>query len=185
MFNLRSSKRNINADAGAPTELEIVEDNSSAATSSNQPQRILLVAVEPRSAEYVIDWTLNHVADPSRDVVVLLNVRPLVEKPVGDAYLDFSELILTAEEQSRTEAHNLLHDAIRQLKKKSPTLRYRAATVRGDARDELVSRAKEVGADMLIVGARGLNSISRALLGSVSDFCVHNVTSCPVLVVKN
>jgi len=36
---------------------------------------------------------------------------------------------------------------------------------------------------MLVVASRGLNKVKRALMGSVSDHCVHNA-ECPVLVFK-
>jgi hypothetical protein len=42
--------------------------------------------------------------------------------------------------------------------------------------------------DLVVLGSRGMGSFKRSLmsfvgLGSVSDYCVHNL-SCPVLVVK-
>ncbi|CAI7792516.1 unnamed protein product [Closterium sp. NIES-53] len=38
--------------------------------------------------------------------------------------------------------------------------------------------------ELLVVGSRGLGAVSRAMLGSVSDYLIHNA-SCPVLVVPN
>lgn len=53
----------------------------------------------------------------------------------------------------------------------------------GDAADVLVEAAKETGADLLIVGTRGLGATKRALLGSVSSSVVHRAP-CDVLVVR-
>lgn len=44
------------------------------------------------------------------------------------------------------------------------------------------------GIDVLVLGSRGMGAVKRALfslvgLGSVSDWCAHNMT-CPVIVVK-
>src|SRR3712207_2405704 len=48
---------------------------------------------------------------------------------------------------------------------------------------EIVAQAKEVGADMVVLGSRGLGVMRRALMGSVSDSVVRHA-HCPVLVVR-
>lgn len=53
----------------------------------------------------------------------------------------------------------------------------------GHAGDEIVNIANEVGADLIVVGARGLGAIGRLLLGSVSDYVVLH-GECPVLVIR-
>ncbi|EPS60930.1 hypothetical protein M569_13873, partial [Genlisea aurea] len=78
----------------------------------------------------------------------------------------------------------------------------------GDPKDKICKAVEEMKIDLLLVGSRGLGQIKRfffflinnllllfylfinlfiffgwALLGSVSDYCVHHAT-CPVLVVK-
>jgi nucleotide-binding universal stress UspA family protein len=53
----------------------------------------------------------------------------------------------------------------------------------GDPKAEIVRIAEEWGADLLVLGARGLSGIKRFLLGGVSLAVAHHVR-CPVLVVK-
>jgi nucleotide-binding universal stress UspA family protein len=53
----------------------------------------------------------------------------------------------------------------------------------GDPADTLVRIAKDEGADLIVVGTRGLNFAQRALLGSVSTKVVHHA-ECDVLVVR-
>jgi nucleotide-binding universal stress UspA family protein len=53
----------------------------------------------------------------------------------------------------------------------------------GNPADVLVQEAEESGADMIVVGTRGLNAAQRVLLGSVSTNVVHHAT-CDVLVVR-
>jgi nucleotide-binding universal stress UspA family protein len=40
------------------------------------------------------------------------------------------------------------------------------------------------GADLLVIGSRGLGAFSGMLLGSVSNFCIHHAL-CPVVVVPS
>lgn len=54
----------------------------------------------------------------------------------------------------------------------------------GEPSEVLVDLAKSTGADLLVVGARGLNAAQRFLVGSVSDRIVHHA-HCPVLVVRH
>uniref|UniRef100_A0A0E0F7S9 BTB domain-containing protein n=1 Tax=Oryza meridionalis TaxID=40149 RepID=A0A0E0F7S9_9ORYZ len=49
----------------------------------------------------------------------------------------------------------------------------------GDARNMV----DKLGADVLVMGSHGYGLFKRALLGSVSDYCVRNA-NCPVLIVK-
>ena len=47
----------------------------------------------------------------------------------------------------------------------------------------IVKCAEEVGANLIVMGTRGLGKIRRTLMGSVSDYVVHHA-HCPVLVCR-
>jgi universal stress protein A len=53
----------------------------------------------------------------------------------------------------------------------------------GDARDMINQTAKEVGADLIVMGTHGRRGISRALLGSITETVVRTAP-CPVLTVR-
>jgi nucleotide-binding universal stress UspA family protein len=53
----------------------------------------------------------------------------------------------------------------------------------GHPADVIVQEAEESGADLIVVGTRGLNAAKRLVLGSVSTNVVHNAP-CDVLVVR-
>ena len=54
----------------------------------------------------------------------------------------------------------------------------------GVPEEEIVALAEELGADLVVLGSRGLGGIRRALIGSVSDSVVRHA-HCPVLVVRH
>ncbi len=47
----------------------------------------------------------------------------------------------------------------------------------------IVQSAQDVGATMVIMGTRGMGTIRRTVLGSVSDYCIHHC-HCPVIVCR-
>jgi len=53
----------------------------------------------------------------------------------------------------------------------------------GQPRDVICYVTKEESPDLLVLGSRGLGSIERLMLGSVSDYVVHHCVS-PVLIVR-
>jgi nucleotide-binding universal stress UspA family protein len=53
----------------------------------------------------------------------------------------------------------------------------------GNPADVIVQEAEESGADLIVVGTRGLNAAQRVFLGSVSTNVVHHAP-CDVLVVR-
>ena len=58
-----------------------------------------------------------------------------------------------------------------------------AISIRGEAREELIRKANEIQADVIIVGSQGKGFVKRTILGSTTDFLVHHA-KCTVLVVK-
>jgi nucleotide-binding universal stress UspA family protein len=75
----------------------------------------------------------------------------------------------------------MLDRTITEILGDSPTVHVEPYIVTGHPAYELVTQAK--GADLLVVGSRGHGGFVGALLGSVSQYCVHHAT-CPVVVVR-
>ncbi len=72
---------------------------------------------------------------------------------------------------------------VEQLAKERPALKISTRVDLGEPVDAICDAAKNLGSDLIVVGARGHNVAQRFLMGSVSDRVVHHAP-CPVLVVR-
>ncbi len=90
--------------------------------------------------------------------------------PIGEDAFDFE-----------ADAKKILADALNEVSGTESGVVIRSSVVEGNPADVLVWAAR--GADQLVVGSRGHGGLTAALLGSVSQHCVHH-TSCPVTVIR-
>jgi nucleotide-binding universal stress UspA family protein len=89
--------------------------------------------------------------------------------------------VLQGPSPERADAERILEDAIAVLgTPKSPVERL---FVGGDPARQIVSTARSRRVDLVVLGARGLRTVGRLLLGSVSETVLHHV-SCPVVIVR-
>ena len=79
------------------------------------------------------------------------------------------------------DARKVLADALNEVSSVEPDVLIRSSVVEGHPAEVLVRAAR--GADMLVVGSRGHGGFPGAMLGSVSQYCVHHAP-CPVLVIR-
>ncbi|TPX65124.1 hypothetical protein SpCBS45565_g05401 [Spizellomyces sp. 'palustris'] len=123
-------------------------------------------------------WKVDHVdsssSSPPFTAPTMTTTHPHSHLPVLD-WIDRTE------NENMAASHRLLKQFGAQVLKTGA--KCRAIALRGDPRDELVYKTKELHADLFVIGSRGMGAIKRAFLGSVSDYCVHHC-ACPVLVVR-
>ncbi|KAI8802952.1 hypothetical protein BJ742DRAFT_831453 [Cladochytrium replicatum] len=145
--------------------------------------RVIAIAIDssPHS-EYAFKYVLEQIAN-AKDQICLLHCRPLpqVNSTFSGPYTDVSEWIERIETDGRADSHALLKRYGAQVLKGGFAVR--AIALRGDPRDEIVAKVAELSPMCLVLGSRGMGSFKRALIGSVSDHCVHHAP-CPVLVVR-
>ena len=81
----------------------------------------------------------------------------------------------------REIAEKIIADAIGSALDPASRVRVRPSVVEGNSARVLLDAS--AGADLLVVGSRGHGGFTEALLGSVSQHCVHHAP-CPVLIVR-
>ena len=146
---------------------------------SNFPTRILLATDGSEEAELAALRAVDLAdATDSELHVVHVGVVPIFLKSYPGTLGYDRKLYEQIEEQSRVL-----------LRKQSWRVKAAGGTVAGahlkmGAVDlEIVALAEELGADLIVMGSRGLGGVRRALMGSVSDSVVRHA-HCPVLVVR-
>jgi nucleotide-binding universal stress UspA family protein len=114
--------------------------------------------------------------------VVYVGHMPLVSYESPGAITLDPDLSGRMQEDAEQEARRKLDEQVRQVGKTDGEVAEMHARVgRPDA--EIVGLADELGAGLIVLGSRGLGTLRRALMGSVSDSVVRHA-HCPVLVVR-
>ena len=136
--------------------------------------RVLVATDGSADARAAIEWLEEFPLPATADVLVLA-VAELAPVPLEFPRVrDLDPYVLGAMRRAAEEARDALGA-------RWPTTTLRV--VEGDPREAIPTIADEWGADLVVVGARGVSAVHRFLLGSVSTAVVH-AARCPVLVVK-
>ena len=126
---------------------------------------------------------LDHVKTmpwPKETEVVVLSVSvPVIAYTVMDA--SGLTWLASAEEEMATQAQDLAARMVRELR--DAGFAAEARVVKGDPRDALVDAARNLHADLLVVGSHGRTGLAKLVLGSVAAHVVTHA-ACNVLVVK-
>jgi nucleotide-binding universal stress UspA family protein len=141
--------------------------------------RILVPVDGSESANRAAAHAVSLVERRTDAAITLLNVQ-------NQRTLDMSDIsritsveadTARAEEQSK----KILHDAIALCRKASAKFDARSAF--GPVAETIVKIAREIEADQIVMGTRGLRSLHGAFMGSVSTKVVH-LAEVPVTLVK-
>lgn len=120
------------------------------------------------AAQVALEWAKHEAA--------LWGARLTVVHAWDDPYVDIDTF-----SHMEAAAAEVLHKATAPFVDHGvPPMPIEAKLVRGSHGDVLLSES--ASADLLVVGARGRNALSAALLGSTSGFAIHHAR-CPVVVI--
>ena len=135
--------------------------------------RILVATDGSNDAKAAVAW-LRHLPLPAESEMMAITVVTLPVAAVNRAKVDDIRAALIA------DARRLADDTASALLSSRVAI---GRVVEGDPREEIVTAAREWGADLVVMGARGLSGVARFFLGSVS-LAVARHAPCPVLVCK-
>ena len=134
---------------------------------------VLLATDDSSEARQAVDW-LRALPLPDDASVSIVTVATLMDPPSN------AQSMSALRQTLRIEASQAAGRAAAILKERWP--RVTIVVAEGDARVEILHVADELGADMVVVGARGLGRIKR-LLGGSTSLAVARYARCSVAVV--
>jgi nucleotide-binding universal stress UspA family protein len=136
-------------------------------------QRRIVVGVDgSESGAKALEWAIQEARRwPAVIDVVTAWTFPMVE----------SYAITHSVDDVEEDAREVVGAAMSQVAEEAPEVVVRGETADGEAGPVLVEAAR--GADLLVVGSRGIGGLERVFVGSVSAYCGRHAL-CPVMIVR-
>lgn len=161
------------------------QQTDEASCQHSSPTRIICIAID--HSEYAMKaflWAKHNFLRKESDQIILINVRPDSTTPIfmNAPFTDLTELYADVDSENRRNSHDLIRKFAGDLSQHG--FKVRGVALRGDPREEIVHYVQEVKADALVIGSRGLGTLKKVFVGSVSDFCVKHC-HCIVIVHRN
>ncbi|XP_062159061.1 uncharacterized protein LOC133866521 [Alnus glutinosa] len=159
-----------------------------------EAERKVMVAIdESEYSHYALTWVLDNLKESiTNSSLVIFMAQPpprssfTFSAPLGSARM-YCPVSATPElTNSIQENHKKLTLALLEKAKDmcaSYGVKAETITEVGDPSTVICDVVQKFDITLLVLGERGLGKIKRALLGSVSNYCLQNA-KCPVLVVK-
>lgn len=152
--------------------------------------RKFIVAVDDTEASaYAFTWALTNIFR-ANDYVLVLNSEsivpaetlPTVDIAAGGEYAVPVLAPTEPEEEARasTISYNLVDKYMKHCTQAKITCE--GEIVKGDPASHIVAEATRIGVDAVVVGSHGHGAVKRALLGSISDYVMHNSPASVVIV---
>jgi nucleotide-binding universal stress UspA family protein len=138
------------------------------------PQNILVPTDFSEGADHALDYAC--------DLAAKLGATIHVVNALGAALPELNVAMTESMIEKLLGGHHAALEKLaepRRARAKFGTLLVRA----GDARDAILATARDVGADLIVMGTHGRRGFSRLMLGSVTEGVVRRA-ECPVLAVR-
>jgi nucleotide-binding universal stress UspA family protein len=147
--------------------------------------RSVLVAVDgSENSERGLDFALD-LADKYGASLTILNVSEspaMGAVPLEPTTVSGDSMVLFAKDLQRLH-EEILNRAVERAKAVNPKVVVSSKLREGDPALEIVSEAKELGFDIIVVGHRGSGRMREIFLGNISEKVSH-LAPCPVVIVR-
>ncbi|EOA31604.1 hypothetical protein CARUB_v10014810mg [Capsella rubella] len=142
------------------------------------------------TSKLALRWTAENLLEDG-DTVILIHVQPqnadhtrkILFEDTGSPLVPLEEF----REVNFSKQYGLAYDPevldVLDTLSRAKKVKVVAKVYWGDPREKLCDAVENLKLDSIVLGSRGLGSLKRMLLGSVSNHVVTNAT-CPVTVVK-
>jgi len=152
---------------------------------SMQPQgRKVGICIDFSStSKLAFEWYLSNVSKKNDFVYLLHCIEPIVQYgPIVGLDTIYVEMYQQISATQKTQAAKLLQETAQPLVKKE--IPHESRIYEGDVRELLLGAITDLKTDLVVIGSRGLGPVDRMIIGSVSEYLLHNA-NCPVLVYKH
>jgi nucleotide-binding universal stress UspA family protein len=148
----------------------------SAGSTKSTPRIVVGVDGSPSSLA-ALRWAVRQAKfmNGTVDAVIAWQI-PMVLQSYG-----WAPIYVEEEGDFKDDARKRLDVLISEVVEQADSQLVKSLVIKGHAAEALIETAR--GADLLVVGSSGRGGFAEALLGSVSQHCVHH-SPCPVLVVR-
>ncbi len=145
-------------------------------------KRILLPVDGSACSRNATSYALSLAQQTGAQVFAIHVSRPRWVQPVEEGSLETSaDVVLKLQEEAAADTERLLGEVAEAAKQAGITLE--TCEMSGNPPRSIVQFAKQVAADLVVMGTHGRSGIARAVLGSVTEDVIRHAP-CPVLVVR-
>jgi len=138
--------------------------------------KLLVCTDGSQESKHALDMAIK-LMDHLKDTLVLYSTAvSSYEYPLNDE-------IIEEENESKKEAFRHV-DEFKDIASMAGVVNIETHVTLGEVKEQILLEVENVKPDLLVMGGRGLGMISRFLLGSVSDYILHNCPDTNLLVVK-
>ncbi|KAK6176959.1 hypothetical protein SNE40_015159 [Patella caerulea] len=127
---------------------------------------------------YAFDWYMDNIHKPDNSIIIahVPDYKSLVKSPIISSDPALIAALMKEEEAEVDKIISKIKEKVNVVGVKCRMLR-----LSGDPGHAIVKASETEKVDCIVTGTRGLGTVRRTLLGSVSDYIIHH-SHVPVLV---
>ncbi|BFI40562.1 hypothetical protein MPTK2_7g10800 [Marchantia polymorpha subsp. ruderalis] len=152
-------------------------------------KRVMVAVDDTEVSAYAFQWALGNFISEG-DYVIVLSAAPYlgIDYPNADMASEYGvPMLATPQDAERAEkkvtghSKQLVNKYLDMCRQKN--IACEGEVVKGDAGSWIVDEGERVAADAIVVGSNAHGLLARTILGSISDYVLHN-SPCTVVVVR-